>query len=258
MRHWQLLLILPVLPLLLLLTGCSGSPALTKANTAFEQGQYRRAYEVAAPLAQRPGGKHRDVAAYLAGVSAQRLGDLNSAERFLRQATRSSDSRLAADAQASLGLIHHARGRFAEAARDLATAARNLEGDDRANAYFYAGVSHQKLNQWPQARTNLLLARSSTTNPTLLAQIDEQLSVTGYTVQLGAFGSEANARRLAERLGPEVARLKLGPPRLTPGKARDGSPLVLVQVGRFTSFDAAVAARNRLNQHNGIVVPLGR
>ena len=60
----------------------------------------------------------------------------------------------------------------------LLSGAKLQEGEDRAQAYLYAGIAQQKIGYWPQARTSLLLARKSTRDPGVVQRIDQQLAVT--------------------------------------------------------------------------------
>lgn len=238
------------------LAACAG-PARTQLNdatAAYRQQRYDAAYEAAARLAGAH-GQTGDHAAYLAGLAAEKLGRAEDARRYLQRAARSHDDQLAADALASLGLFEHREGAYRSAADTLERAARQLTGEQRANAYFYAGIARQKLDRWPQARTNFVLARAATNDPALRRRIEQHLAVTGYTIQVGAFSDRANAQRAAERFARRAAQLNLAAPRLV--EAQDGSRrLTTVQVGRFSSFRAAQAARERLGAEQSIVVPI--
>lgn len=245
-----------------LLGGCASSPAASPSPTAargrvsgyqaaYEQGDYQTAYHSAARAAGTPGAD-RDLAAFIAGLCAQKLNDLPAAQRYLRQAAASRDPLLAADALASLGMVHHAMNRFDEAARELTQAASRLTGQEQAKAYFFAGIAQQKLGRWAQARTSLLLARHAASDPHLIQMIDEKLAVTGFTIQLGAYSNLANAQRLANQVAATASHLRIGPVRLVPGP----NQLTLVQVGQFSSFEAARAARDRLGQPSALIAPL--
>ena len=245
----------------LTLAGCqydNGPSATEMAQAAFTQGDYAKALSAASRAASHTGGRDGDLANYLAGISAYKLGNLSTAERYLRVATGSHDESMAADAYSTLGLIYSRDGRYAEAANAFLHGANLQSGEDRAQAYFYGGIAQQKLGRWPQARTSLLLARKTTRDAGLSSQIDQQLAVTGYTIQLGAFANRTNADKLAGKYALRAAQAKLGGVFVTPGSGSSGRTMHLVQVGRFATFSAASAGRSRLGVSDAVVVPLQR
>lgn len=233
------------------------SPA-EQAQAQFQAGDYARAYTTAARAASTAGGAQRDLANYLAGVSAYRLENLSGAERYLRVAAASRDESLAADARSTLGLIYSRQGRYTEAANALLSGAKLQEGEDRAQAYLYAGIAQQKIGYWPQARTSLLLARKSTRDPGVIQRIDQQLAVTGYTIQVGAFALRSNADEVAQRYAVRAAAGKMGSVVVTEATGSGGRTVNLVHVGRFATFDAANTARGMLGDTNAVIVPLQR
>ncbi|MFP4144732.1 MAG: SPOR domain-containing protein [Phycisphaeraceae bacterium] len=238
----------------LLAAGCEATPTAADGpgyGELYRQGDHARAYQAAAEAAAWSSGRSRDTANYVAGLSAHHLGRLDTAERHLREALGTSDDSLRGDVRAELGLVQHARGNYAQAAAELEEAADQLEGNDKAQAHLFAAISLQKLGRWSSARTHLLLGRASASDPTLRSRIREQLDVTGYTLQLGAFRDRRNARRLAAEVASTVQRLRLGPPRLV---TRDG--LTIVQVGQFTRFETARRMKDRLGRQQAIIVPL--
>lgn len=245
----------------LVVVGCKtdrGPSPTEQAQVQFQQGDYARAQVTASRAATTAGGAERGLAHYMAGISAYRLGNMETAERYLRVAAQSGDGALAADASSTLGLIYSQMGRYAEAAAAFLRGADLQEGEDRAQAYFYAGVAQQKLGQWPQARTSLLLARKSTRDTGLIGQIDQQLAVTGYTIQVGAFTNRDNADKLAAQYAGRAASAKVGSVFVTPGAGSDGRAVNLVQVGRFATFGAANQARELLGDLDAVIVPLQR
>ena len=244
-----------------LLPGCiaTGGPTPTEqAQAYYQRGDYARAQTAAARAAATAGGTQRDLAHYMAGMSAYRLNNFDTAARYLRVAANSHDESIAADAQSTLGLIYSTQGRYAAAADMLLRSASLHTGEDRAQSYFYAGVAQQKLGRWPQARTSLLLARRSTRDPRLIQQINQHLAVTGYTIQVGAFASRANADKAARTYATKAAAARPGTVLVTPSTASNGRPINLVQVGRYATFNAANTARNRLGDTGAVIVPLQR
>lgn len=202
--------------------------------------------------------ENREMSHYLAGIAAYEKDQLDAAERHLRIAAQSPDASLSADAYSTLGLIYSRSGRYSQAADAFLRGADQQSGEDRAQAYFYAGTAQQKLGRWPQARTSLVLARRSTNDPALVSRIDQQLAVTGYTLQVGAFANPGNAQKLADRYSQRAATLKLGSVYVTPATDARGRAIQLVQVGRYATFGAAMAARAQLGDKDAVVVPLKR
>ncbi len=247
---------------LLAIVGCAASPArsqrLADANAAYRQGQHQQAYDQAVGLARTGSSAQRDEAAYLAGMSAKQLGRRAEAIRYLSRAARSSDRGLAADALSGLGLTYSEDGRYADAANALLRAADRYTGQDRAEALFYAAVAQQKLGRWAEARDNLVTARAASDNPAFIRQADQQLAVTGYTLQIGAFTDPANARRAAQAAAARALALRLGAPQLVAASDRYRRRLTLVQLGRFATFDSAQRARQAYGDPQAIVVPLAR
>ncbi|MFA9480189.1 SPOR domain-containing protein [Phycisphaerales bacterium AB-hyl4] len=240
------------------LSGCATGGPGEGADYAelYEQGQYEAAYHAGSARARRGDLLDRDEAAYVGGLAAMRIGRLNSAERLLRQASRSRDGSLRGDALANLGLLQYRSGRYEQAADQLTQGAEYLSGEDRAQAYFYAGIAQQRLGRWPQARTSLLLARNTTESESLRQRALDQLSVTGYTVQLGAFSTEENARSAAEEVAERSVEMRFGSPRIVPARSTDGRTMTLVHVGTFSSYQGAYDARARMGVTNAIIVPL--
>lgn len=253
-----------------LLTGCKNSAfkgtyfedtAIDQAPTAtieevtvaYSQGDYQTAYDLGKPIAWDRYRDDRYEAAYLAGLSAQTLGQLRNADKMLNKAIASPDPSLATDSADALGLVYSQQGRYAEAQRVLLWAAERLEGERKARAYFYAGIAQQKLGQWSQARTTLVLARGLTRDAAFKAQIDQQVNVTGWTLQLGAFTDRASARSLAESIAAKSRDMKLGLPRLVNGTTPEGDVVTLVHVGQFTSYQSATRYRDALGTPGVII-----
>ena len=243
------------------LVGCNkinGPTPTEMAQTHYQRGDYARAQTAAARAAATAGGTQRDLAHYMAGMSAYRLNNYPTAARYLSVAVNSRDRSLAADARSTLGLIYAAQGRYAPAADMLLRSADLHTGEDRAQAYFYAGTAQQKLGRWPQARTSLILAQRSTRDQGLLKQVNQHLAVTGYTIQVGAFANRANADNAARTYAGKASRAGLGRVLVTPSTDSRGHVVNLVQVGRYATFNAANTARTRLGDRSALIVPLQR
>lgn len=262
MNHLARLLLLLALPALAL-AGCQNSAfkgtaledsAIDQAPTSsieeitqrYEQGDHQGAYDLARPVAWDRYRKDRYEAAYIAGLSAQALGNLAEAEKMLKKAVDAPDETLVVDASDALGMVHSQQGRYDQAKRRLFYAAERLNGEREARAYFYAGIAQQKLGEWSQARTTLVLARSKTGDRTLREQINDQVQVTGWTLQLGAFTERERARSQAQTVAAQARELRLGLPRLVSGTSSRGDSVTFVHVGQFTSYQSAMRYRDQL------------
>ncbi|MEM8737226.1 MAG: SPOR domain-containing protein [Planctomycetota bacterium] len=237
--------------------GCRSSappPTLTDANAAYERADFQAAYAYAATIARGEPSEDRASAAYVAGLSARELGRTDRAVRFLRQAAQGFDQDLAADASVTLGLIYSEQEKYALATDALLDAAPRLTGEDRAKAYFYAAVAQQKLGRWATARDHLTLARTASADPQLRQQIENQLAVTGYTLQIGSFNDFVNAQAAADQVAEQARSVGVGEPRLIPNPARPGQ--TLVHLGRFTTYQSAASYRAELGVPGAFVVPV--
>lgn len=241
------------------MTGCQPSlrpGLLNDAAVYYERGDYDQAFAAGRAVARQGEPSQQGEGALIAGLAAQQNGDLRTAEQYLRQAAASDQPEVAGDALASLGLVYAQQERYSRSAAALVRAAEFLQGQPRANAYFYAAVAQQKLGRWAQARTNLVLARSSSRDPQFRQQVSDQIDVVGWTLQLGAFRDQDNAHQRAQQLAQRTREARLGVPRVLRTTDRNGQPLSVVQVGQFTTFQSASQARDRLGENSTIIVPL--
>jgi tetratricopeptide (TPR) repeat protein len=229
---------------------------LPQAGAAYDQGDYALAYREAVSMAGFRDPAVRGEALYLAGMAAMKQNQLGPAQEYLKLAAQSADQSLRADALVNLGLVEARLGRHQAAAHHLLAAAADLQGQDRANAYYHAALAQQKLGQWSSARTNLMLARKATPDSGFQGQVSAQVALTGYTIQVAAFASEENARKTAAALTEAAAAAGLGSPRLTPRTDGQGRPLTAVQIGQFTTYQSAAAARAKLGAPQAMIVPL--
>lgn len=231
----------------------STKASIEEITARYEAGDYEAAYELGKGVAWDRYRDDRYEASYIAGISAQSLGKLSEADKYLNKALATDDKSLAADAADALGLVYSQQQRYTEAASSLLWAAERLEGERQARAYFYGGIAQQKLGHWSQARTTLVLARGLTRNPSFKAQIDQQVNVTGWTLQLGAYTRRDLARNQAEAVAAKSRDLRLGLPRLVDGTTASGDRVVFVHVGQFSSYQSATRYRDALDQPGVII-----
>ena len=270
MKRIAELTLLAALPAVVLMSGCKNSgfkgtyledtavdmaPAATieDVTALYNQGDYPSAFEQGRAIAYDRYREDRYEAAYLAGLSAQSMGNLRDADTLLNRAKASPDDSLAVDAADALGLVYSQQGRYAEAQRELIWAAERLEGERQARAYYYAGIAQQKLGQWSQARTTLILARGLSRDQAFRDQAQEQIGVTGWTLQVGAFAQRELARSQAEQIAAKSRDMKLGLPRLVQGTSTAGDTVTYVHVGQFTSYQSATRYRDALGTPGVII-----
>ena len=232
------------------------TPDVRDATEAYERGDYETAYRKGSSVARSGRDDEQMLGAYVAGMAARRMGDTANAARYLNQAVDAEDERLAADAAATLGILYSEQGRYSDAAHTLLRAAELYTGEDRARAYFHAGIAQQKLGRWPQARTSLILARSASRDPRFWQRVEEQLNVTGYTIQTGAFRDAENAQRAAAELAERAEAAGLSDPRLVRSSDPASGAVTLVQIGEFATFASARAVRDRIGADGAVIVPL--
>lgn len=238
-----------------MLAGCRGPSSTSDAYAAYEAGRFRDAYSGASRIAENSSGAQRDEAAYIAGLSAQKLEDPEAARRYLGMAGRSADPKLAGDALAALGMVHSEQGRYAAAARAFLEAAPHLNGEDRARAHFYAAAAYQKLGRHSEAWTYFTLAAGETQEASFRRRIERERATTGWTIQTGAFEVEQHARKALARASRAAAGKPWGTARLVQARRADGNALLLVQIGQFSSFMTAERARRRLGLNGARCVP---
>ncbi len=228
-------------------TGPHGSGGgLSTAYDSYRSGNHAAAYSQAKPLADSF-GQHSAEAAYLTGLAAFQLRNTTEAERYLHQATRGQDRTIGGQALAMIGRIYAGQSRHDRAIEAYAEAARRLTGEDRANALFHTALSQQSLGHWEPARVNLIMAKQTSRDAAFIGKVDSYIGVRAWTVQLGAYSDQQNARNAATNIAGKTNAMQMGSPRLVPATDAGGRKLVLVQVGQFPSEAAATAAKNRLS-----------
>ncbi|MHC4992861.1 MAG: SPOR domain-containing protein, partial [Planctomycetota bacterium] len=179
-------------------------------------------------------------AAYLAGLSAFQMEDIDEAELRLSMAARASDPSVAANARAMLGLVRLEQGRHGDAASLLTGAADALNGDDAFQAARFAELASRGVG----TRRGRPATRSS------------QGSGAGFTIQAGAF----RERDRAEAVAMEIAQLRpnasVKPVQILQDRDSMGRPLYLVQFGRFSTRHEAASIREQLGRRAYIVTPV--
>ena len=210
---------------------------------AFESGRYAEALDQASRAAQQGTGFKRDQANLIAGLSAQALDRNAEAEKYLSPLVKNGDPKVSSEASAALGLLCAEEGRHGEAVDLLAAAGRNLQGDQAARAFMYAGDSYRSLDKETEARGMWALAQTKVTDDAALrVMIGDRLNAaaakpavappkpapgkTQFTVQVGAFSNFTNAQKQLSRFraygNPRVVEIDRG-----------GKKLFVVRVGNY-------------------------
>ena len=269
------------------LTACnSGGPRgdLDRSIAAYDKRDYPEALKLAQVASeQATTTKDSYEAAYMAGMSAYQLNDYASAERWLKEAVRSTDSWTAGEAGVMLGNTQLRLKKPSDAARSFAKAATHLSGADAnkariasANAYREVGDNRAADEQFRLANVPTTVtvnspprptsAPSSTPAPTQPKAPSKAAapaansavkaaapSAGPFVIQAGAFRDESKAKKRADELRAKSVKIGLGEPRISSKKATDGSKLWVVQIGGFPDRSTADAAVTKLGA-NGVVV----
>ena len=193
------IIIIIILITLITFTGCntttvtptspnstSTSP-LARANRDYQSARYSSAYgnATAAYHQNRSNSAIHKQAAYLAGLSAYQLHQYDDASKYLQPLRADPDPEIAGNSSATLGLIAREQNQPAQAIPLFRNAYRKLTGQDRAEAAYQTGLSYRDLNQTAQARQQFLLARSASQDSQFRSRVDQYISTTVGTVQLG-------------------------------------------------------------------------
>lgn len=257
------------------LQGCATGDAranLDQSVAAFDRGEYPVALERAEKAAsQATSTKDADEAAYMAGMSAFRLGDYTAAERWLTEATRAADRWTAGQAGVMLGNARLKLSRPREAGTAFAAAAQKLAGEDArkariaaANAYKEAGDLRAADEQFRLADVPTIAVAQGTSGGVATSQNPVPPAAGGsagtgnqgvgpYVLQGGAFRDRSKAEARADELRPKSVRAGLGEPRIAARRTADGSSVYAVQIGGFPDRRTAERALGTLGA-NGVVV----
>lgn len=226
--------------------GAAGAKTLTEVKAAYDAGRYEESYGGATKLARSASGATSEQASYLAGLSAYQLKRYDAAASALNPVTSSKDPALAGRAAATLGMVRIEQNRPKEAVPNLKKAITTLQGEDLAEAEYHLGKAYQLSGDTTNARAHFTMARRTTTSAELRARANEELDKAGYALQIGAYGSLANAKVSADAFDRSGKGAGLGAARIVQSRDRFGKTLYLVQVGYFANLETAQQARTRI------------
>jgi septal ring-binding cell division protein DamX len=278
-----------------MLAGCGGGSGQTtggmkQALADYNAQRYDQANQRATSAmgsAANPPDKQQ--AAYLAGMSAYHLGEYDQAERRWMIAAESSDRATAGGAKAMLGQMRLDQNRPREAAAYLADAADLLEGEDARQAGRRAGMAYrmagdeQSARRWlgndvgsqtavaksvapasanasrePVANTSSPAAGAASATGSANAAGGGFLtsgSSNAYALQVGAFTELKRAQKAAADADKVSRREGFGAARTVVRHDERGQAVYIVQIGAFSSREAATAARTKLGRLEYIVAP---
>ena len=228
--------------------GGSSEGLLGRAVADYEVGRYETAAGTAEAAMQTSSGPRRQDAAYLAGLSAYRLGRIDEAERRLMTAAGSNRPQTAGRANAMLGIIRLDQNRPREAAELFEAASRMLTGSDGMHAAGHAQMARRRAGM---SGSSSVIGRDASVGAQRPTTVAGQ-----FALQVGAFRDADGADRAARQAQAIADRAGLGPVRIVPGTDERGGTLYLVQFGRFASRSAAAAARSEIGSLDYIVAPL--
>jgi len=233
------------------LGGCTsqstGGPTIQTITADYDAGRFQEAYGAAVTLSRRGDLDTRDQASYLAGLSAYRMQQYLSVDRYLGPLTHTPDPAVAGRAAGTLGLADMERGNFREAAAHFKNAADRLKGQEKAEATYRAGLAYREAGLTSQARIQFVIAQGASKDPAFLAKINRELKSSGYTLQLGVFAGRSNAEALVREF-KSGRGASIGEPRIVTAEGNRGETLYSVYVGTFNSYSAAIRGRALLDQ----------
>jgi tetratricopeptide (TPR) repeat protein len=265
-RMMMMMMMMMMMAAAMIVAGCETTPktsgsaagpaAAGDAMTAYQARQYDRAYTLASAQAGRTSGAARDQANFISGMSAYQLGREAPTLSHLGPLTSHRDAKIAGPANATLGLINVRRAQYDRAIGYFQSAIKKLHGEDLAQAYFHLGSTEQKLGRWAAARSHMSLAISNSKDATFREAVRQRMNAEAFTLQFGAYSTQANAADRARALSSELRSAGLSAPVIVSTSAK-GRTLYLVQSGEYGSYDAALSARRRLSRTDVIITRRG-
>lgn len=252
-------------------TGGGNAASIDRAIADYEAGRFAASLAAAERAATRGDALSRDEAAYLAGMSAYRLGRDVEARRWLSASSTSSDAWLAGQSLVTLGSVELRGGDALAAARAFVRAAERLpDADESARARTAAGWAYRQLGDDANAKEQFARAKVSTSGPATTVPpprpaLPEASTPTmterapapppgpaggSFTIQAGAFRDADRARGRAAEIAAKARELGLGSPSVRAKRNSSGAEIWVVQVGRFPDRASAEKVKSRLGSVN--------
>lgn len=240
----------------------SASPELEKAVEEYRGALYQASFDRARAISRSSNPPLREQAAWVAGLSAYQMKNLDEAELQFMAAARSQDARLVTDTKIMIGDIRVLQNRWSDAARCYRDAAAALSGEERSRLLGHA-ASCDSHASGRLAASGSQGSASPSSPSTASAASDASTGTakppepTTFALQAGAFQNEKNARRLASNIASSTRNAGLGEPRVVRTKDRGGREFWTVQVGTFASRQTAESARSKVPSLDLIVAAAG-
>ena len=238
------------------LTGCASDRVgidggMATAVERYEAGDYGESYRLASLVSDSETGRTREHADLIAGMAAYHIDRPDEARTRLTPLATSTDDEVAGKASAVLGLVDMDAGLPHSAVARFRTAARRLEGNDRARALMLVGNTQIELGHDAEALAAYEAGLKIVEDPKTRAALNDgrrMVAAHPYTIQIGAFARVDNATRSASRLRVRAEGLGLAVPWIDVIRDRAGQELHAVRVGRFESRVDADRARKKLGE----------
>lgn len=248
----------------------ASSRELASAVEDYREARYQQAFDRARTLARASQPPLREQAAWVAGLAAYQMGNLDEAELQFMTAARSEEPRLRTDTKIMMGDIRVLQNRWFDAARFYREAVDGLVGEERSRVLGYAEVSAARAHERAAGLASTGVAGSHGGSGGAAAAPGQGASgLTAargasragsdglLTLQAGAFQSEQNARRRANEIAPQARSAGLGDPRVVHIRDASGREYWTVQVGSFASRESAESAKARMRSIELFVTAAG-
>ncbi|MGQ9592855.1 MAG: SPOR domain-containing protein, partial [Planctomycetota bacterium] len=158
-------------------------------------------------------------------------------------ARRAKDRTLVEKAKLGIAEAHLAQENLKDAERGLKELAASAGPEVRPDALYALGLCFQRQGRAAEARETFETIRSAYPDHPRAADAAARLGLgSDFSVQVGAFRERGNAEALARSLRAN------GFPAELAQETRRGETLWIVRSGRFSSRDAALAARDRIRR----------
>ncbi len=250
--------------------GGTGSDAIGEALSAYEGGSYQQSLTLASSANENARTTKDSLeSAYIAGMSAYRLGRHQEAVQWLEEPARSDDRWMAGQASVTLGSSLLELRRTSEAARSFVRAAERLDGEEARKARLAAANAYRELGDRRASDEQFRLANVTPPqsgpsgssgsagaggSPGRAPVASSGASDVGpFVLQAGAFKDRAKADKRAAEVRAAASRAGLGDPKVLSKSGPDGGTLYVVQFGRFADRRSADASLGRLGL-TGVVV----
>lgn len=232
------------------------SPELATAVEDYREARYQASFDRAKNLSRSSTPPLREQAAWIAGLSAYQMRQLDEAELQFMVSERSQDSMLVADSKVMIGDIRVLQNRWSDAAQCYRDAAAGMSGKERADVLDHADKAAARASGG--AGSSVAQTASTPSGSATSGRPSPGVaSASAYSLQAGAFQSESNARRRANEIAGPARQAGLGEPRVIRTRDAGGREFWAVQVGSFANRESAESAKSRVSSLGFIVTSAG-